>query len=112
MKKFIILYHAPMGAMEKMASATPEDAQKGMEPWMEWARHCGSGLVDMGSPLTNAQKVKKDGAAASQSTVVGYSVLQAENMDKALAMVKDHPHLQWMDSCEVEVHETMPLPGM
>ena len=31
---------------------------------------------------------------------------------KELEMLKNHPHLEWMDSCEVEVHEAMPLPGM
>lgn len=112
MKKFIVLYHAPKGAMEKMSGASPEDMKKGMEPWMVWAKKCGSGLVDMGSPLANAQKVKQGSTEASSSTVVGYSVLQADSMDKAVAMLKDHPHLEWMDSCEIEVHETMAIPGM
>ena len=33
MKKYIVLYQAPQGFAENMAGATPEDAQKGMEPW-------------------------------------------------------------------------------
>ena len=69
MKKYIVLYHASKGAMEKMGAASPEDMKKGMEPWMVWAKRCGSGLVDMGSPLGNAQKVVKNGASSSQSTV-------------------------------------------
>jgi len=112
MKKFIILYHAPKGAMEKMAKVSPEDAKKGMEPWMIWAKKCGTGLVDMGTPLGNGQTVKKNGASRSPSTVIGYSILQADSMDKAVAMLKDHPHLEWMDSCQIEVHETLSLPGM
>ncbi len=73
----------------------------------------GSGsLVDIGSPLGNAQKVEKGGASASGNTVIGYSVLQADSMDKAVAMLKDHPHLLWMDSCSIEVHEALPTPGM
>ena len=34
MKKFVVIYRAPVTAVEAMAGATPEDMQKGMEPWM------------------------------------------------------------------------------
>lgn len=112
MKKFMVLYHAPQGAADKMARATPEDAQKGMEPWMQWAQKVGDKMVDLGTPLGNAQKVTKQSSSASSSTVVGYSMLQADSMDEVVAMLKNHPHLDWMESCEVEVHEAMPLPGM
>ncbi len=112
MKKYIVLYHAPVGAMEKMKDVSPEDAKKGMGPWMQWAKKCGAGLVDMGLPLGSSMKVTKGGVATSGTTVVGYSVLQAENMDAAVVMLKDHPHVAWMPSCEVHVHEAMPLPGM
>ncbi|MBY0538927.1 hypothetical protein K2P56_00640 [Patescibacteria group bacterium] len=112
MKKYIVLYHAPVGAMEKMANATPEDAQKGMEPWMQWAKKCGSALTDMGLPLGAAMSVTKGAVATAKTTVVGYSMLQAEDMEAATALLKGHPHVEWMDSCSVEVHEAMPLPGM
>jgi hypothetical protein len=112
MKKYIVLYHAPIGVMENMPKMSAEDAKKGMEPWMEWAKRCGTGLVDIGAPLGDSQKVLRAGASANPSTVVGYSILQADTMDQAVAMLKDHPHLAMMDSCQIEVHETMPLPGM
>lgn len=112
MKKYIVLYHAPKGAMENMPKVSPEDAKKSMEPWMTWAKKCGAGLLDLGLPLGAAMKVAKNGISTSDSTVVGYSILQAENMDGAVTMLENHPHLQWMDSCTIEVHEAMPLPGM
>lgn len=112
MKKFIVIYHASEDSAKKMASASPEEMKKGMEPWMEWAKKCGSGLVDMGAPLANGKKVTKKGTSPSDKDVVGYSVLQAESMEKAVEMLKRHPHLDWTDSCEIEVHESMPLPGM
>lgn len=112
MKKFIVLYHAPRGTMENMSKVSPEDSKKGMEAWMMWAKKCGAGLVDLGAPLGNAQKVTKGGASGNSSTVVGYSVLQAESMEEAVLMMDNHPHLAMMDSCEIEVHEALPLPGM
>jgi hypothetical protein len=112
MKKYIVLYHAPVGVMENMEDSTPEERKQQMELWKEWATECGDGLVDIGAPLGANQKVTKQGATAGASSVVGYSVLQAENMEVATEMLQHHPHLQWSDTCEIEVHETLPLPGM
>ena len=110
MKKFIVIYHASASAMKKMKSASPEDHKKGMEPWMKWAKECGDGLVDMGTPLGNGQMVSRNGSTTSKSDVVGYSILQAENMKKIVEMLKEHPHLTWAEGCNIEVHESMAMP--
>lgn len=113
MKKFIVLYHAPIDAMQQTANTSPEDQAKGMEAWMTWAKKCGDKLVDLGNPLTNGQQLSPDGkSAASKQNVAGYSVLQAENMEEAKALLQGHPHLGWNAACTIEVHESMPLPGM
>jgi len=113
MKKFIVLYHAPMEAMQQSANASPEEMAKGMEVWMQWAQKCGDKLVDLGSPLMNGQQISPDGKSKnSDKNVVGYSILQAENMEEAKSLLQGHPHLGWNASCAIEVHETMPLPGM
>lgn len=111
MNRYLVIYHATVTAEEQMKDATPEDMKKGMEPWMAWAEKCGDGLVDLGSPLGGGQKVSDSGHSPSQKNVVGYSVLQAENMDGALALLEEHPHLGWAEGCEIEVHECLPLPG-
>jgi hypothetical protein len=110
MKKFIVIYHADASAMKKMQKSSPEEMKKGMEPWMAWAKKCGGGLVDMGSPLSNGLKVGKNTSSQSKRNVVGYSVLQANNMKEASEMLMNHPHLGWADGCEIEVHETMAMP--
>ena len=96
--------------MEQMKDATAEEMKKGMEPWMAWAAKCGGALVDWGSPLSGGQKLSKSGSSPSDKNVVGYSILQAEDMQGAKALLKGHPHLGWADGCEIEVHESMPLP--
>lgn len=111
MKKFIVLYHAPAD-WSKVKDSTSEDMKKGMAKWMEWAKKCGSGLVDMGTPLGNGQKVTKGGVMPSDKRVIGYSILRAETMDEAVGMLKEHPHLEWAESCEIEVHESLPTPGI
>ena len=112
MKKFLILYHSPADAMRQTANMTPEAQAKGMEAWMQWAGKCGNKLVDLGAPLMNGLALTPDGEKSSQHEVAGYSILEAENMEEAKALLRDHPHLGWNAACSIEVHEAMPLPGM
>lgn len=112
MKKYIVIYYAPKSAVDQMSNATPEEAKKSMEPWMAWMNKIGSAMVDMGTPLGNAQKVTKSGTTKSDSKIVGYTILQAENMDEGVKLIQGHPHLAFGEGCEVEIHECMPLPGM
>jgi hypothetical protein len=43
--------------------------------------------------------------------VVGYSVLEAENMEAAQALMRSHPHLEFAAGCEIEVHESLAVPS-
>ena len=96
MKKFIVLYHAPMDAVMQTANASPEEQAKGMEGWMQWAKKCGDKLVDLGAPLMNGVELMPGGKnKSSTKNVTGYSILQAENMDEAKALLQGHPHLGW-----------------
>ena len=109
MKKFIVIYHASTPADANM-KADPAEMKGVMDAWMDWGKKCGEGMVDMGTPLGNGKKVTKNGTMPSDKNVVGYSVLQAESMEKAVEMLKEHPHLDMPGACEIEVHEAMPLP--
>ena len=112
MKKFMVLYYAPQEAQKQMADASPEDMKKGMEPWMKWQEKLGSALLDMGSPLGNAHEVTKEGLSDSDSQVAGFSVIQADSIEATEDMLKDHPHLGWMEEARIEVFEYFPLPGL
>ena len=111
MKKFLVIYSTPEAAADMMKNVTPEEMQAGMEPWYVWAKRCGEGLVDLGSPLGNGRVVTSGGSAPSGENVAGYSMLQAEDSEAAIALVQDHPHLGWTEGCAIEVYECMPLPG-
>lgn len=85
-----------------------------MEAWMTWAKKCGTHLVDLGAPLMGGQQLNGEGKfSASGKNVCGYSVLQASSMDEAKELLKGHPHIgPWNAAATIEVHETMPIPGM
>ena len=110
MKKFVVLYHAPVSAREQMAGATPEQAKAGMDAWMTWAKKAGNAIVDLGAPLGNGRGLKGASVAQSSTTVVGYSILQADSIESVTSVLKDHPHLR-MPNFSIEVFESLPLPG-
>jgi len=111
MTKYLFIYHAPMTP----ADATPPDPEQleaVMGQWTAWAGKVGDGMVDFGTPLANGVHVAADGATSpSTNEVAGYSLIEAEDLDAALALAKDHPHLL-MPGCELEVHEAQPVPAM
>jgi len=112
MHRFIVLYRAPQRVAERFAQATPQEAQQGLQLWVDWAARIGPSLIDAGKPLGNAVSVKPSGASNSDTDIIGMSILQAASMDDALEMVRNHHHLSWADSCEITVLEEMPIPEL
>ncbi|MCE7739532.1 MAG: hypothetical protein KAX33_07695 [Candidatus Lokiarchaeota archaeon] len=112
MKKFLVTYHAPVSFHEKMRNATPEVHQKMIQAWMSWAQENKSNLVDFGTPLANGKSLSKDGTSPGNKELSGYFIFQAESIDEAVILLKNHPHLLSDDSCTLEIHELMPLPNM
>jgi hypothetical protein len=107
MKKFMILYMAPVSAEQQM-NVSPEEMKKGMEPWMAWFKKAGTAIVDMGTPLGNGMNYTKSGATKSKSEVTGYTIMQADSMDAVKAMIADNPHFM-MPKASIEVFEMMPM---
>jgi hypothetical protein len=108
MAKFLILYKSPMSFEQQMANATPEEMQKGMEPWMAWFGKLGNAIVDMGSPLAHGQDFTPQGSSASQSQLAGYTIVEASDANGVKAMVDGHPHFT-LPGNTIEVHEIMPM---
>ena len=112
MTKYVFIYHAPMTP----ADATPPSKDQMdaiMGEWMAWGGKVGDGMVDFGTPLAGGTRVSPGGATSpSTREVAGYTIVEAEDMDAALNLAKDHPHLNMPGGCEIEVHEALPVPGM
>jgi hypothetical protein len=111
MKKFIVLYQAPISAMEQMAKASPEQTKAGMDAWTAWAKKAATAIVDLGMPLGNGASVTKAAVTTGATKVVGYSVMQGESMKAVTQLLEGHPHL-FMPGFTIEVLETLPMPGM
>jgi hypothetical protein len=95
MKKFLLLAH---GEMER----TPEFQQAHRAWWSSISSH----VVDSGNPLFNGRNVSRDGSVSelddNGSPALGYSILQADSLDDAVALLADCPMDMW-------VYEAMPM---
>jgi hypothetical protein len=112
MTRFLYLYHAPMSPAEA-TPPSPEQMQAVMAEWGAWAGRVGNGLVEFGTPLDGGTRVSGDGSVSpSTREVTGYSIIEAADMESALALAKGHPHLSMPGGCDIEVHEAQPVPGM
>jgi len=110
MKKFLVLYKAPVEAFAQMMKATPEQQKAGMDAWMAWGKKAASSIVDMGAPLGKALRVTPSGVTPTSNDLGGYSILQAESKEALAATLKGHPHFMMPDS-SIEITELMPMPG-
>ena len=109
MKKYLVLYRAPVSADEQMAAGSAEDAQAGMEAWMTWAGKAGAAIVDLGSPLSEVASV--GGSGDNGQFIGGFSILQAESGDELKNVLDGHPHLQMPGDASIQVLEFLPIPG-
>ncbi len=95
MKKFILLAH---GDMEQ----SPEFRDAHMKWWSSLQDH----VVDSGNPLFNGRTVPKDGTVTEvtpeMTPALGYSIVQAESIDDAIALLAECPMDMW-------VYEAMPM---
>lgn len=111
MKKFLVLYKAPLSSFEQMKKATPEQQKAGMDSWMAWGKKAAGSIVDMGAPLGKSLRVTKGGDASSiTNDLGGYSILQAESKEALAATLKEHPHFM-MPEGTIEIIEFLPMPG-
>ena len=109
MKKFLVLYRAPIASFDQMMKATPEEAKAGMDAWMTWANKAKSSIVDLGAPLGKGLKVTPAGSSAVRNDLGGFSIMQADSKEALAEVLKGHPHFMMADGF-IEVTEMMPMP--
>ena len=98
MPKFILAYHGGK------APETEEEGAQAMALWQAWFEKDGQALVDGGNPVGLSRTVTKNGVTndGGANPVSGYSIIQAPDMDGALAVAKGCPMVvDGSGSCEV-----------
>ena len=70
--------------------ADPEQAAQIKDAFGQWLNKAGSAVVDPGAPLKPATQVAK-GTPMSRIVIGGYSVIEAEDVNAALEVLRSHP---------------------
>ncbi len=110
MKKFLVLYKAPIEIFQKMMKATPEQQKSFMEAWNAWVKTAATSIVDMGAPVGKSLRVTPAGASPTVNDLGGYSVMQAESKEALAATLKEHPHFTMGDGAFIEISDMMDMP--
>lgn len=97
MQQFVFAYH---GGSTNM---TQEEGKAHMGQWMAWMENLGEAVVDRGvavgsSKTAGPEGIIQDGGANPLS---GYTIVQAIDMDAALKMALESPHIAIGGSIEV-----------
>jgi hypothetical protein len=109
MKKFLVLYRMDMDAMKKMMETTSkEEREKGMAEWGTWMAAHKADFADMGGPVGKNTAVTTGGATETSNDLGGYSVVQAESKEAAVALLKDSPHFK-MPGATVDLMEVVSM---
>ena len=86
MATYLISYHGGSGP-----PASPEAARQMMAAFGDWVASVGDGMLDPGAPLGAARTVSPSGVSDGGAGPEGYSVIRADDLDAAVALVKGHP---------------------
>ena len=97
MAKYLYVYHG--GSMPD----NPEEGAQRMDQWGKWMGGLGSALVDGGNPVGQSSTVHGDGSVTTggENLASGYSLVEASDLDDALAKAKGCPILNHGGTIEV-----------
>ena len=98
MAKYLFVYHG--GGMPE----TEAEQKAVMDAWGAWFGGMGAALVDGGNPVMPSQTVQSDGSVTPDggaNPASGYSLVEADSIEDALATAKGCPILNAGGSVEV-----------
>ncbi len=104
MAKYALIFHG--GAVPE----TEEESAAVMAAWGVWMQGLGGALTDPGNAFGNSTTIQSDGSTSpggGANPATGYSLLEADSLDAAVAMASSCPILEAGGS--VEVAETIEM---
>ena len=103
MPTFMYLYR---GASTEL---TPEQGAERMAAFTAWTEKLGPALLDAGSPFGTSGSVRDDGSEGSAGDLIGYSVVEADDLAAAKAFTDGLPFLSGNDGNCVEIFELLAM---
>lgn len=74
----------------------PDEAQAHQKQWFDWIGSLGDAIVNPGMPMGPPTRVTADGVAPGPTAerLTGMTIVEAENMDAAIAMAQSSPYVE------------------
>jgi hypothetical protein len=107
MAKFLCIYREPT---EKRAKPSPEEMQALQSAWYAWMQKYSSAIVT-GDGLKRTGRLLKAGLvtdgpyAEAKEILASFGVIQADNYDAALAIVRETPAADAASGWSIEIRE-------
>lgn len=98
MAKYLFVYHGGNNPESE------EEVAKVMDDWGNWLGSMGAAVIDGGNPVGPSTTVNPDGSVASSggaNPASGYSLIEASDLDDAIAKAKGCPVLKAEGSVEL-----------
>ena len=105
MPKYMLLYSGGSGM-----AADPADQERIMAAWNAWYVKLGAAIADGGAPFGASKSLTGAGVSdgpLGDTPATGYTVIEADSLDAAVAASQDHPHLS--DGGQVQVFECIEM---
>jgi hypothetical protein len=114
MRKFLVLYMAPVKVLEDWQKTDPEERrvreEKMRNDWGKWMSDHAAMIADTGAG-GKTKRVQAGGIADVKNDIMLYSFVEAESHEAAAKAFENHPHLGIPQS-SVEVMEVRPMIGV
>ena len=108
MPKFMMVYK---GEATDMSEMSEEEARAVMEKWAAWMQGLGPAMADMGTPFGPGASLVDDGTSGTATSLTGYSIVEANDMDAAKGMANGHPYLsEGKGDYAIDIYEMLPAP--
>jgi hypothetical protein len=115
MRKFLVLYLAPVSVLEEWKKTDPEKRKaaeaKMQGEWRRWMSDHAKALADKGAGVGKTKRVTAQGTSDTRNEIMLYAIAEAESHEAATKLFEGHPHLQIPQS-SIEIMEVHPLSGM
>ncbi len=104
MPKYLIAY---LGGEQP---ASPDEGRRHFARYQEWLQSLGDAAVSPANPFRETHRVHPDGStsAGSAAAMSGYTLIEAESIDAALAIARRCPFLEVGGTLEVSEIGEMP----
>jgi hypothetical protein len=108
MAKFLCIYREPT---ERRVKLSPEEMQAVQEAWYAWMQKFSSAILPGGDGLKRSGRLLKAGLVTdgpyveTKEIVASFGVLQADNYDAALAIVRECPAAAADSGWSIEIRE-------